>query len=422
MAEIVEIEFVGPLGDGIATYQGHPLYIAGAVQGDVVSVDIRKSEDGQLRGNIIEWHQQGAGRIDAPCPYFNTCGGCITQHLSPEYYPEWKISSVRAVLDRAKIVPELWGDPVFIPHATRRRASFAAMRTGKEVRLGFHLPKSNDIVRIDNCIVLTPRLNEILARIGPWLAKIIKEQTLTDILLQDVDGAIDMVIVGALSRAGEADVGQRKIIADMCAELQIARVSWQKKEFAEIEPVIDLNPVVKRSGKIDVEIPAGAFLQPSREGEEALVRIVMAALPKIRKMKIADLYAGCGTFAGAALEQGTVHAVEEYPAAVTALQKVKAAGLTAEKRNLSAEPLTVRELRNYDVAIFDPPRAGAKEQAEKLAKADLKKIIAVSCNPVTFARDAGILINGGYKLRQLTLVDQFIWSQHSELVGVFSRD
>jgi 23S rRNA (uracil1939-C5)-methyltransferase len=288
--------------------------------------------------------------------------------------------------------------------------------------MGFHSPRSNEIIPIDECLVLTPRLNEVLISLPVWLAKFLKENTLTDIQLQDVDGAIDMVVIGALSREGEADVGQRKIIADMCAALNIARVSWQRKEFAVIEPVIDILPVVKKFGEINVEIPAGAFLQPSQQGENALVDLVIAGMPKIKKMRILDLYAGCGTFAGAALAKGSVHAVEEHAGAVSALKRVRYSGnFTAEQRNLSQEPMTVRELRNYDVVILDPPRAGAKEQCEKIAKSDVKRVIAVSCNPATFARDAVILMKGGYRLDKLTLVDQFIWSPHSEIVGIFSR-
>lgn len=423
MADILTIQRLGPKGDGIAMLDGQVVYIAKAVPGDQVSVDITESSEGILRGRVLEFISHGNDRITAPCAYYESCGGCQVQHVNETHYKGWKHDTIRATLDRAKIAPEKWNDPIFIPHATRRRATLAAFKESKEITLGFHQSKSHDIQSIEDCLLLTPALNSLVQDIKPYLIRFLKEQTPTDIQLQDVDGAVEMIITGALSRSGEADTQQRKIIAEMCEDLKIARVGWQPKEFSEIEPVISIEPVVKTYGDMKVDIPMGAFLQPSAEGEAALTALVMAAMPKKKKMKIADLYAGCGTFTGPALKHGTVHAVEENGLAVTALSQAarKVPGLTMEKRNLAAEPLTVRELKNYDVVIFDPPRAGAKEQCEKLAKSNVETVIAVSCNPATFARDAKILSDGGYKFISLTSVDQFIWSPHMEVVGVFSR-
>lgn len=423
MSEVLTIERLGPKGDGIAMLNGQTVYVPKAIPGDLVNVEITETNDGILRGRVIDFISHGAERITAPCAYYDRCGGCQIQHVSDAHYKDWKNNSIRATLEKAKIAPEIWGEPIFIPHATRRRATLAAFKTAKEITLGFHQSKSHEIQAIEDCMLLTPALNNLVQHIKPYLVRFLKEQTPTDIQLQDVDGAIEMIIIGPLSRSGEADTNQRKIIAEMCEALKIARVGWQAKEFVEIEPVISISPVVKIYGDMKVDIPMGAFLQPSAEGEAALVSLVQNAMPRKKKMKIADLYAGCGTFTGPALKHGAVHSVEENVQAVQALTGAmrKVPNLTAEKRNLAAEPLTVRELKNYNVVIFDPPRAGAKEQCERLAKSNVETVIAVSCNPATFARDAKILIDGGYKFKKLTGVDQFIWSPHTEVVGVFSR-
>lgn len=423
MSEILTIERLGPKGDGVALLDGEVVYVPKAVPGDQVKVEITETSDGILRGRVIDFISHGAERITAPCAHYESCGGCQIQHISDAHYKDWKNDTIRGTLEKAKVAPEVWGEPIFIPHATRRRATLAAFKTAKEITLGFHQSKSHELQPVEDCLLLTPALNNLVQHIKPYLIRFLKEQTPTDIQLQDVDGAIEMIIIGPLSRSGEADTNQRKIIAEMCEELKIARVGWQAKEFAEIEPVISIAPVVKTYGDMKVDIPMGAFLQPSAEGEAALVSLVQNAMPRKKKMKIADLYAGCGTFTGPALKNGAVHAVEENGKAVQAIfgASKKVPNLTAEKRNLTAEPMTVRELKNYDVVIFDPPRAGAKEQCEKLAKSNVETVIAVSCNPATFARDAKILVEGGYKFKKLTAVDQFIWSPHSEVVGVFSR-
>lgn len=362
----------------------------------------------------------GFDKVDAPCPHYGGCGGCFAQNISEADYKRWKTDTLKARLDANGIAPEIMGEAVFIPHATRRRATFAAFKKGKDVTLGFHRAKSHDIEPIDKCLLLTPKLNQIVANLKPWLTRILKDQTPTDIFMQDIEGEIEMMIIGSIN----TDAGQRKLIADMCADLDVARVGWQKKEFSEIESLISMKPIPKTYGGLVVDIAMGAFLQPSVEGEAVLVSLVMGSMPKKSKLKIADLFAGCGTFSGPALKLGHVHAVEETPQAIAALQSgvKKVQGLSAEKRDLMDEPMTVRELKSYDVVILDPPRAGALSQCEKLAKSTVKTVISVSCNPATFARDAKVLMTGGYKFKKLTMVDQFIWSQHTEVVGVFSRD
>ncbi|HNS45199.1 MAG TPA: class I SAM-dependent RNA methyltransferase, partial [Alphaproteobacteria bacterium] len=206
-----------------------------------------------------------------------------------------------------------------------------------------------------------------------------------------------------------------------------ARVSFRKDTFAVPVTQVRMVALKKTSGALNVEVPAGAFLQPSKEGEAALVGAVMSALSSRKlgkKDKIADLFSGCGTFAGHILERYSVHAVEgERQMAETLAEAAKGnARFSAEWRDLFKEPVSTRELRDYSAVVFDPPRAGAKEQCQKLSKSSVPLIIGVSCNPATFARDAKILTAGGYKFKTAQMVDQFTWSTHSEIVGVFEKE
>jgi 23S rRNA (uracil1939-C5)-methyltransferase len=419
MLKELTIAALGPRGDGIAFDGTRPVYIPRSHIGDIVRAELTEDRDGNLRGRTVETLSRPR-HVDAPCAHYATCGGCAVQHVAEADYRIWKQDSVKTLLARAGLDTE-WREPVFLPEATRRRASFAAYRRGAEVTLGYHAAGSDAIAQIQSCLLLTPRLNALLDGLPQWLPRVMRDGRM-DVFAQDVDGALDMVLTGA-SPFAKAGAGLNRLLAEMAAALDIARVSWRRDEFSNPEQMIALVGIRKKMGVLSVELPPGAFLQPSQPGEDALVALVMAALPRKAKAKIADLFAGCGTFSGAAMARGTVHAVESQKDAVRALTDA-AKGLpelSVEQRDLGREPLTLRELRQYDAVIVDPPRAGAKSQCEKLARSEVRDIVSVSCNPASFARDGRILAAGGYRLVHVTLVDQFLWSHHAELVGLLSR-
>jgi 23S rRNA (uracil1939-C5)-methyltransferase len=174
-------------------------------------------------------------------------------------------------------------------------------------------------------------------------------------------------------------------------------------------------------GNITVNLPPGAFMQPSAEGEAALVEAALAPIRESGARNTADLFCGAGTFAGPLLQLGPVIAAESEGGSVAALKAAKAKGLTVQSRNLFSNPLACKELNALDAVLFDPPRMGAKEQAKALAESPVPLVVGVSCNPSTFVRDAGILKEGGYRLDSMQVIDQFVWSAHMELVGVFRR-
>lgn len=338
-----------------------------------------------------------------PCPHFDECGACQLQHLKPDFYQTWKVAEVKKLLAENEVTPEEYLPTVFIGAGTRRRVAISALREGDDLTLGFHRYHENSIAPVASCLLLSPTLDKIYKRLP----------------------AVDCVISGLTEMDG-AKLGakQTNLVARLAEHCEIRRVSFKNGEHTQPIPQIQLDKITKTSGALTVEISSGAFLQPSHEGEVALSDAVMTALGKLTKRdKVIDLFSGCGTFAGRILEKCNVLAIEaDFGMSHSLKEAAKGhARFTAEARDLFKEPVSVREMKDITAVVFDPPRAGAKEQCAKLAKTDIPLLVAVSCNPSTFARDAKILIAGGYKLKSIQIFDQFIYTTHIELVGVFKR-
>lgn len=361
-----------------------------------------------------------------PCPHFDECGACQLQQLKTENYRAWKESEVKKLMDENGVVPEAWLPPVFIEAGTRRRVAISALREGDDLTLGFHRYHENSIAPVQSCLLLSPTLDKIYKRLPDVLTQLLPRGVQVDVLLQEADGhAVDCVISGLLERE-EATLGakQTNLVARLAEHCEIRRVSFKNTDHAQPIPQIELDRITKTSGALKVEISPGAFLQPSQEGEVALADAVMKALGKLgKKDKVIDLFSGCGTFAGRILEKCQVHAIENDFGMSNSLKEAAKghARFTAEARDLFKEPVSVREMKDVTAVVFDPPRAGAKEQCQRLAKSTIPLLVSVSCNPSTFARDAKILMAGGYKLKSLQIFDQFIYTTHTELVGVFTR-
>ena len=334
----------------------------------------------------------------------------------------WKIEKIKNALARADVRYEKWEDPIFLPHATRRRATLNAHKINNNIRFGYNEARTHNILDIKHCMVLEPALDAKIQGLRPYLPRLLPDNKPVDIMIQNIDGAFDLVLSGAYQTKGKFSLAQHEAMAELAESLDIARISWRPKDFAKPEILFARRDAIKRFGALSVRLSPGAFLQASAEGENALTEIVLKNTHGARA--IADLFCGAGTFAGALLKSGVfIHAIDGDPGAITALSDAaKNHGqLKVSRRDLFRNPLNAEELKSFDTVIFDPPRAGAKEQATALAASKATKIIGISCNPATFARDAKILQEGGYVLQSLTLVDQFVWTAHVEMVGVFSR-
>lgn len=410
---------MGGQGDATAGWQGKRVFVPFALPGERVRARLRPAAGGDLTATEIEILESSPDRIAPARGHFETCGGCALQHWAEPAYRGWKIDLVRQALGhRGLALPERM-EPVFVPQATRRRAEFAALRQGGAIQLGFHARGSNAIVDQHECPILVPALRALMVPLRSVLGQVLHEGRNADILATETLTGIDLLVTAD----DTPNPAARAILARFAAENNVARIAWQAKRGTP-EPVVLLRPPQVRFGDVLVDLPMPSFLQPSAVGEAALKAAVLSMVGKPKR--IAELYAGIGTFTFALAKIGKVHAVEGSKSALAALeQAAKRAQLsnriTLEARDLERAPLSVQELKVHDAIVLDPPRAGAKAQSEMLAKARVKRIVGVSCNPATFARDARALVDGGYDLAAITIVDQFIWSPHVELVAEFRR-
>lgn len=409
---------IGAQGDGIACGPAGRVFVPLSVPGDRVRVRLPAGGGEDRAAALIEVLSPGPGRGDPPCPAFGRCGGCRLQHLSDDAYARWKVERLTAALTRAGLSDYRLLPLVRTPPFARRRANFAAMRRaggGTEVRLGFTVRSGHEIVDLDVCHVLDPRILAVLPDLRRFLARFLPPRQRTTVAVAVLDGGLDVVIEWPTTPALDVLEG----MSGLAGEADLARLCWRSSAEALPEPVVQRRPVGAAFGGVFVGVPPGAFLQASREGEAALIAAVGDACRPARR--IADLFAGIGTFAvPLAAEGARVHAVDADGVALRALAAARP-DITTETRNLLARPLSPAELRRFDAVVFDPPRAGASAQARELARSEVPLVVAVSCNPDSFARDATTLGAGGYRLEGVLPVDQFLWSQHLELVALFGR-
>ena len=420
MADDLLIQDLGQKGDGVHRSQQGPVFVERALPGERVQANVHKGLGGVLRGDLIQVIEASPHRIAAPCPNYDFCGGCTLQHADETFYRNWKVGIVRTALQKVGLEPSVWAEPVFLPAGLRRRVTFAALKKKNVVTLGYHRRRTHQLTDIAVCLIAEPKIMDLRAKLVSGLAPILQDGKAVDVFIQTVGGETEVVITGPIGKAGKLDLNAHEGIAHLVHALKIARVSWRLRERAEAEVLLEVTPLRAKFGALDVVVPPLAFLQPTKAGEDALVGAVLKLLPK--SGKFADLFSGCGTFAGSMLEHGSVDAYENNAAAIRALGKAR--GTTPLKvvdRDLFQQPLRPDEADRYDAIVFDPPRAGAHEQVKVLASSKVPRLIGVSCDPATFARDARILVDGGYRLESITVVDQFTWSNHVELVACFIK-
>lgn len=398
------IERLGHHGDGIA--EG-PVFAPLSLPGEEVSGIL---EGGRLKD--LRVLKPSDDRVRAPCMHFKSCGGCGLQHASDPFVADWKVEVVRQALAAVGLESE-FREIQTSPVKSRRRAVISARRTKKGAMSGFHMRASSVICEVSSCDVLHPDLMpaiEIAKELAVLGASRKGELSVTAMLSE---GGLDVSVSGGkpLDGAFEAQLGQE------AQRLKVARLTWDG------EVIATLVPPYQTFGSARVVPPPGAFLQATREGEAALLS---AALEIVGDAKsVVDLFAGCGTFSLPLAKTAEVLAIEGEASMMKALDRAwrEAQGLkkvTVETRDLFRNPVMAEDLR-YEAAVIDPPRAGAAAQTEELSRSKLERIAFVSCNPVTFARDARVLVDRGFSLDWVQVVDQFRWSSHVELVGAFTR-
>lgn len=409
MNETLTIARLGQRGDGVAETADGQVFVPFALPGE----SVRAVRDGD-RAQVIEILTPSASRIAAICPLFTRCGGCAAQHMSEELYSEWKRGQVVTALARAGIATEV--APLVDAHgAGRRRVTFHARRGEAGMRLGFMAARSHELIEVEACPVLVPGLARAPAVAQHLANRLRASNKPLDIQLTASEAGLDVDIRGH----GPAGDALRRTLTEAAERLDLARLSMHG------EIVVERRAPFQLMGKAAVTPAPGGFLQATAKGEEVLSRLVREALPKAKR--VADLFAGCGPFSVRLAETAHVAAFESDKAAVQAL--ARAAGRTqglkpiaAEARDLFRRPLLEHELNGFDAVVLDPPRAGAEAQVRRLAASKVPLVAYVSCDAGSFARDAALLRAGGYALERVTPVDQFRYSAHIELVGIFRRD
>jgi 23S rRNA (uracil1939-C5)-methyltransferase len=398
---------LGHLGDGVAQGADGSVLVAGALPGEVVE---GRPEGDRLAG--IRIVTPSADRVRPPCAHARPCGGCRMQHASDPFVAAWKTAIVRNALTAqgldAPVRPILTSPP-----RSRRRATLAGRRTKGGVLLGFHARASDLLVAVPQCRLLHP---DLMAAFPALEALVLAGGSRTTELAISVTrtlGGADVAVTGGKP----ADAALTRDLTRLAETHGLARLTWNGETAA-----LRAAPL-QRFGRALVAPPPGAFLQATAEGEAALVAAVAEAVGPARR--VIDLFAGAGTFTLPLAERAEVHAVEADAGLLAALDRGwrQAGGLrrvTTEPRDLFRRPLDPDELRAADAVVIDPPRAGAEAQAVALARARVPVIAAVSCNPLSFARDAKVLAGAGYRIDWVQPVDQFRWSPHVELAARLS--
>lgn len=405
----IRIDHLGHRGDGVAVMDAGRIFVPATLAGEHVTADVAGD-----RAHLIEILTPSPDRITPICPVFDRCGGCSVQHMAGSAYQAWKRTIVATALENRGLDGTIVSALVDAHGDGRRRVTVHAERSGGTVHVGFAERRGRTIVATQSCPVLSPDLGPVFA-IARALAETVPNiRRRFDLQATATDTGLDLDVRGV-----DADtLATREALAAIAGRFDPARLC------ATGEVVAERRRPRMTMGSASVTPPPGGFLQATAAGEAALAERVLAALPK--DGPIADLFCGVGTFALRLAVRQPVRAVDGDAPALAALDRAvrETPGLkpvTIDRRDLFYSPISARQLTDAAGVVFDPPRAGAEAQAHELAGCAVPVIVAVSCEPATFARDAAILTAGGYVLESVTPIDQFRYTAHVEIVGVFRK-
>lgn len=393
---------LGSQGDGIAAVDGGEVFIPFTLPGEIVTAARQKD-----RGTLMSVLEASPLRVDPACRHFTECGGCALQHYEAEAYRHWKRDKVVHALKGKGIACEVEALVPCAPHS-RRRVVFSARRAETGMLLGFVRALSSEIIPVEECPISLPPVIAALDRLRALAGLVCATPKPFHMMVTVTASGFDI----AVQDAGKLGENQRRIASNFVLAEGFARLS------VDGEIIIEPKKPIVQFGSVAVNLPAGAFLQATEAAEQAMADLVGQHLARAKK--VADLFSGCGSFALRLAAKSEVHAVEADAPALAALDHAFrfASGLkrvTSERRDLFRRPLTFKELNAFDGLVFDPPRAGAEDQSKQIARSEVPFVAAVSCNPVTLARDLRILLDGGYALKSVTPIDQFLWSPHVEI-------
>lgn len=411
--ETIVIDHVGHHGDGVAVAGAGNIYVPYTLAGERVEVAPVPGHHPDRR-RLTRIEAASPARIEPFCPHFGVCGGCAIQHWEASSYRAWKRELVVTTLAQAGIDCKV--APLVDAHGLGRRriTLHARMGTHDVLKVGFSAAHSHDIVPIDRCPVLDPHLDGAIEAAWALAEPLIAMGKPLDIQVTATESGLDVDVRGS----GSLSTAMITRLSHIAEQHRLARLTRHGElVLMRTLPVISI-------GTAQVALPPGSFLQATVAGEETLAELVSGHCGRAKY--IADLFCGVGPFALRLAAKARIAAFDSDAGAITALQKAATSTsglkpLKAETRDLFRRPLMPQELRDYDAVVFDPPRQGAQAQATQLAASKIAAVVAVSCSVTTFARDAKILIDGGYRIEGVTPVDQFRHTPHVELVARFAR-
>jgi len=402
------INRLGAQGDGIAETESGAVFIPFALPGETVTAARLKD-----RAALISVLEASPQRVEPACRHFGECGGCSLQHLRDEAYRDWKREKVTQAL-RLVLDPSAVAELVACAPASRRRAVFSARRREGGIVLGYNKALSHDLIDIVECPIALPDIVAALPLLRGIAGLICATDAAFHLTVTATGSGLDIAAHGS----GALSEKSRRAAADFVLRNGAARLSIEGEIVVEpVKPMISF-------GNVAIAPPPGVFLQAVAAAEQTMADLVLSHLKRAKR--VADLFCGAGAFALRLARNAEVHAVESDAAALAALDRGYRFGtglkrVTVEKRDLFNRPVTFKELNSFDGVVFDPPRAGAEDQAKQLARSDVPFVAAVSCNPTTLARDLAILTDGGYRLKSVTPIDQFLWSSHLEAVALLEK-
>ncbi len=418
----VTVEIIGARGDGIARIGTERVFLPFTAPGDRLLVALGPRRGEGYTARIVERLAE-APRAAPHCPHYGRCGGCALQHLPDDTYADVKLGFVRDALALHGIADTALRPLHRLPPGTRRRAGFKFARppaAKAPAQVGFHGRASHDLVDMTACAVLHPNLLAIVAPVRALATTLLSPGAGGGAAATLSDHGIDLLIDVPKAPA----MAELEVLAAFAEAHDLARLAWCTPDQTEPVPVALRRPVEVSFAGVAVALPYQSFLQASRDADAALADAVLRGIGDAQR--IADLFAGLGTFTFALAGRASVLAVDGSAPAVAALQRAAARSglggrIATAHRDLERQPLVREELAPFDTVVFDPPRAGAKSQSRALALSSVRTVVAVSCNPASFARDARALIDGGYRLVDIEPFDSFIWSPHVELVAHFEK-
>jgi 23S rRNA (uracil1939-C5)-methyltransferase len=395
------ITHLGAHGDGVAG----KYFVPGTAPGDEILRD--------TQGNIASI-TPGPNRAVPPCAHFGACGGCTLQHVALPAYTAWLGDRILMALRQHDVTP-LHVEPAHVsPPASRRRVAMKALRVEGGVLLGFNRKAAHVLVDVGTCSVADPQINQLLVPLRLLLLHLLKPRQPVSLNITVTDTGLD-VLIGDYSLSGLAD---RQLLTAFAVEQNLARLAVRTS--VGIDVIVEQRAPRLHFDDVPVALPLESFSQATPQAEAAMIAAVQQSVGKAKHM--ADLFCGVGTFTLPLARKAQLHAVEAAQApllALAAAAKQAKRKVTTEHRDLFRRPLSALELAKYQAVVFDPPRAGAEAQVQQLARSKVPVVVAVSCNPNTFARDAALLCAGGYRLERVWPIGQFLWSTHVELVAQF---